>query len=56
MHRFFPCISFLSFYPQDCKIQNTIREYCKIFAAEARVIENFGFSLEYVMEHNIYTT
>ncbi|KAK1784847.1 hypothetical protein P4O66_018282, partial [Electrophorus voltai] len=32
---------------QECKIQNMIREYCKIFAAEARVIENFGFSLEY---------
>uniref|UniRef100_A0A4W5N7C9 non-specific serine/threonine protein kinase n=1 Tax=Hucho hucho TaxID=62062 RepID=A0A4W5N7C9_9TELE len=31
---------------QECKIQNTVREYCKIFAAEARVIENFGFSLE----------
>lgn len=31
---------------QECKVQNMIREYCKIFAAEARVIENFGFSLE----------
>ncbi|KAJ8003282.1 hypothetical protein DPEC_G00167800 [Dallia pectoralis] len=31
---------------QECKIQNTVREYCKIFTAEARVIENFGFSLE----------
>ncbi|KAL0968292.1 hypothetical protein UPYG_G00264900 [Umbra pygmaea] len=31
---------------QECKIQNTVREYCKIFSAEARVIENFGFSLE----------
>ncbi|CAB1313791.1 unnamed protein product [Coregonus sp. 'balchen'] len=31
---------------QECKIHNTVREYCKIFAAEARVIENFGFSLE----------
>ncbi|XP_035381545.1 alpha-protein kinase 3 isoform X2 [Electrophorus electricus] len=33
---------------QECKIQNMIREYCKIFAAEARVIENFGFSLEVI--------
>ncbi|XP_076847207.1 alpha-protein kinase 3 isoform X2 [Brachyhypopomus gauderio] len=33
---------------QECRIQNTIREYCKIFAAEARVIENFGFSLEVI--------
>lgn len=31
---------------QECKVQNTIREYCKIFATEARVSENFGFSLE----------
>lgn len=31
---------------QECKVQNTIREYCKIFAAEARVSDNFGFSLE----------
>ncbi|XP_010771495.1 alpha-protein kinase 3-like [Notothenia coriiceps] len=27
---------------QECKIQNLVREYCKIFSAEARVIENFG--------------
>lgn len=33
---------------QECKVQNMIREYCKIFAAEARIIENFGCSLEYV--------
>ncbi|KAG1944846.1 alpha-protein kinase 3 [Pimephales promelas] len=39
---------------QDCKIQNTIREYCKIFAAEARVIENFGFSLEVIPLHLMY--
>ncbi|KAG7468210.1 hypothetical protein MATL_G00140520 [Megalops atlanticus] len=31
---------------QDCKIQNTVREYCKVFSAEARVIENFGPALE----------
>ncbi|XP_026086700.1 titin homolog isoform X2 [Carassius auratus] len=39
---------------QDCKIQNTVREYCKIFAAEARVIENFGFSLEVTPLHLMY--
>ncbi|TRY58292.1 hypothetical protein DNTS_031058, partial [Danionella cerebrum] len=39
---------------QDCKIQNTVREYCKIFAAEARVIENFGFSLEYTDLKGMY--
>ncbi|KAI4905260.1 hypothetical protein NFI96_004831 [Prochilodus magdalenae] len=38
----------LEFTKQKCKIQNTVREYCKIFAAEARVIDNFGFSLESV--------
>uniref|UniRef100_A0A673GGJ0 non-specific serine/threonine protein kinase n=1 Tax=Sinocyclocheilus rhinocerous TaxID=307959 RepID=A0A673GGJ0_9TELE len=39
---------------QDCKIQNTVREYSKIFAAEARVIENFGFSLEVIPLHLMY--
>ncbi|XP_067275081.1 alpha-protein kinase 3 isoform X2 [Pseudorasbora parva] len=39
---------------QDCKIQNTVREYCKIFAAEARVIENFGFALEVIPLHLMY--
>eukprot|EP00063_Salmo_salar_P029225 XP_014004060.1 PREDICTED: uncharacterized protein LOC106573492 isoform X2 [Salmo salar] len=39
---------------QECKIQNTVREYCKIFAAEARVIENFGFSLEVSPLYLIY--
>ncbi|XP_016369920.1 alpha-protein kinase 3-like [Sinocyclocheilus rhinocerous] len=39
---------------EDCKIQNTVREYCKIFAAEARVIENFGFSLEVIPLHLMY--
>lgn len=33
---------------QECKIQNLAREYCKIFSAEARVIENFGATLEWV--------
>ncbi|XP_012689075.2 alpha-protein kinase 3 isoform X2 [Clupea harengus] len=31
---------------QLCRMQNIIREYCKIFAAEARVVENFGPALE----------
>ncbi|CAJ1049003.1 alpha-protein kinase 3 [Xyrichtys novacula] len=31
---------------QECKIQNLAREYCKIFTAEARVIEHFGPCLE----------
>uniref|UniRef100_A0A8C5FD16 non-specific serine/threonine protein kinase n=1 Tax=Gadus morhua TaxID=8049 RepID=A0A8C5FD16_GADMO len=39
---------------QECKIQNMIREYCKIFAAEARVIENFGFSLEVLPQYLMY--
>ncbi|KAK9959073.1 hypothetical protein ABG768_011155 [Culter alburnus] len=39
---------------QDCKIQNTVREYCKIFATEARLIENFGFSLEVIPLHLMY--
>ncbi|XP_056621858.1 microtubule-associated protein futsch isoform X2 [Triplophysa dalaica] len=39
---------------QECKIQNTVREYSKIFTAEARVIENFGFSLEVIPLHLMY--
>ncbi|XP_041853250.1 titin homolog [Melanotaenia boesemani] len=39
---------------QECKVQNMIREYCKIFAAEARVIENFGFSLEVIPRYLMY--
>ncbi|KAI3370708.1 hypothetical protein L3Q82_007268 [Scortum barcoo] len=39
---------------QECKIQNLIREYCKIFAAEARVIENFGSSLEVIPQYLMY--
>uniref|UniRef100_UPI003AAF4DC6 alpha-protein kinase 3 n=1 Tax=Centroberyx gerrardi TaxID=166262 RepID=UPI003AAF4DC6 len=39
---------------QECKIQNMIREYCKIFAAEARVIDNFGFSLEVNPQYLMY--
>ncbi|XP_028287979.1 titin homolog isoform X2 [Parambassis ranga] len=39
---------------QECKVQNMIREYCKIFAAEARVIENFGCSLEVIPRYLMY--
>ncbi|XP_071355472.1 alpha-protein kinase 3 isoform X2 [Trachinotus anak] len=39
---------------QECKVQNMIREYCKIFAAEARVIENFGLSLEVIPQYLMY--
>ncbi|XP_067445852.1 alpha-protein kinase 3 isoform X2 [Thunnus thynnus] len=39
---------------QECKIQNMIREYCKIFAAEARVAENFGHSLEVNPQYLMY--
>ncbi|XP_042351548.1 alpha-protein kinase 3 isoform X2 [Plectropomus leopardus] len=39
---------------QECKVQNMIREYCKIFAAEARVIENFGFALEVIPQYLMY--
>ncbi|XP_068168343.1 alpha-protein kinase 3 isoform X2 [Antennarius striatus] len=39
---------------QECKVQNMIREYCKIFAAEARVTENFGNSLEVIPQYVMY--
>ncbi|XP_044048012.1 titin homolog isoform X2 [Siniperca chuatsi] len=39
---------------KECKVQNMIREYCKIFAAEARVIENFGCSLEVIPQYLMY--
>ncbi|XP_035811956.2 uncharacterized protein alpk3a isoform X2 [Amphiprion ocellaris] len=39
---------------QECKVQNMIREYCKIFAAEARVIENFGSVLEVIPRYLMY--
>ncbi|XP_056138456.1 alpha-protein kinase 3 [Lampris incognitus] len=39
---------------QECKVQNLIREYCKIFAAEARVIDNFGLSLEVNPQYLMY--
>ncbi|KAK9542536.1 hypothetical protein VZT92_000391 [Zoarces viviparus] len=39
---------------QKCKIQNLAREYCKIFSAEARAIENFGPSLEVIPVYLMY--
>ncbi|XP_062245834.1 alpha-protein kinase 3 [Platichthys flesus] len=39
---------------QECKVQNMIREYCKIFTAEARDNENFGFSLEVIPQYLMY--
>ncbi|XP_028305520.1 enolase-phosphatase E1 isoform X2 [Gouania willdenowi] len=39
---------------QECKVQNMIREYCKIFVAESRVNENFGFSLEVIPRYLMY--
>ncbi|XP_015253688.1 PREDICTED: alpha-protein kinase 3 isoform X1 [Cyprinodon variegatus] len=39
---------------QECKVQDMVREYCKIFAAEARVNENFGFSLEVIPRYLIH--
>nr|XP_033776543.1 alpha-protein kinase 3 isoform X2 [Geotrypetes seraphini] len=39
---------------QECKIQNTTREYCKIFAAEARVMPDFGQVPEIIPLNLIY--
>ncbi|CAN9506714.1 unnamed protein product [Ophioblennius macclurei] len=39
---------------QECKIQNLAREYCKIFSAEARVLENFGSCLEVIPVYMMY--
>ncbi|KAM4597207.1 alpha-protein kinase 3-like [Fundulus diaphanus] len=39
---------------QECRIQNLAREYCKIFSAEARVIENFGSPLEVIPVYLMY--
>ncbi|XP_034380974.1 alpha-protein kinase 3-like [Cyclopterus lumpus] len=39
---------------QECKIRNLAREYCKIFSAEARVIESFGPSLEVIPVYLMY--
>ncbi|XP_068586657.1 alpha-protein kinase 3 [Cebidichthys violaceus] len=44
----------LDIVKQKCKIQNLAREYCKIFSAEARVIENFGPSLEVIPVYLMY--
>ncbi|KAG9340726.1 hypothetical protein JZ751_020317 [Albula glossodonta] len=39
---------------QECKVQNMIREYCKVFSAEARVAGNFGPVLEVIPLHLMY--
>ncbi|KAG9352177.1 hypothetical protein JZ751_020590 [Albula glossodonta] len=39
---------------QECKVQSTAREYCKVFAAEARVIESFGPALEMLPRYLMY--
>ncbi|XP_012867314.1 PREDICTED: alpha-protein kinase 3 [Dipodomys ordii] len=39
---------------QGCKIQNMSREYCKIFAAEARAVPGFGEVPEIIPLHLIY--
>ncbi|XP_038557909.1 alpha-protein kinase 3 isoform X1 [Micropterus salmoides] len=44
----------LDIVKQECKIQNLAREYCKIFSAEARVIEHFGPSLEVIPVYLMY--
>ncbi|XP_038040668.1 alpha-protein kinase 3 isoform X3 [Anas platyrhynchos] len=39
---------------QECKIQNSSREYCKIFAAEARAVPDFGAVPEIIPLYLIY--
>ncbi|NXT95318.1 ALPK3 kinase, partial [Anhinga rufa] len=39
---------------QECKIQNSSREYCKIFAAEARAVPDFGVVPEIIPLYLIY--
>ncbi|PWA29181.1 hypothetical protein CCH79_00006172 [Gambusia affinis] len=39
---------------QECRNQNLAREYCKIFSAEARIIENFGPPLEIIPVYLMY--
>ncbi|XP_034288482.1 alpha-protein kinase 3 isoform X1 [Pantherophis guttatus] len=39
---------------QECKIQNSSREYCKIFAAETRAIADFGSIPEIIPLYLIY--
>lgn len=44
----------LEMVKQACRIQNLTREYCKIFSAETRAIENFGSSLEVIPVYMMY--
>ncbi|XP_074534491.1 alpha-protein kinase 3 isoform X2 [Halichoeres trimaculatus] len=44
----------LEIIKQECRVQNMIREYCKIFAAESRVTENFGSSIEVIPQYLMY--
>ncbi|XP_055518581.1 alpha-protein kinase 3 [Leucoraja erinacea] len=39
---------------QECKLQNTAREYSKIFAAETRAVEGFGPVPEIIPLHLLY--
>ncbi|KAJ8344056.1 hypothetical protein SKAU_G00313850 [Synaphobranchus kaupii] len=39
---------------QECKVQNIIREYCKVFSTEARVAGNFGPVLEVIPLYLMY--
>ncbi|KAM9376066.1 alpha-protein kinase 3 [Pholidichthys leucotaenia] len=39
---------------QECKVQDMIREYCKIFSAEARINENFGSLVEVIPRYLMY--
>ncbi|NXW53431.1 ALPK3 kinase, partial [Eurystomus gularis] len=39
---------------QECKIQNSSREYCKIFAAEARAVPDFGAVPEIIPLYLVY--
>uniref|UniRef100_U3K5R2 non-specific serine/threonine protein kinase n=1 Tax=Ficedula albicollis TaxID=59894 RepID=U3K5R2_FICAL len=39
---------------QECKVQNSSREYCKIFAAEARAVPDFGVVPEIIPLYLIY--
>ncbi|NXB24206.1 ALPK3 kinase, partial [Rhagologus leucostigma] len=39
---------------QECKVQNSSREYCKIFAAEARALPDFGAVPEIIPLYLIY--
>ncbi|XP_039246036.1 alpha-protein kinase 3 isoform X3 [Pipra filicauda] len=39
---------------QECKVQNSSREYCKIFAAEARAVPDFGAVPEIIPLYLVY--